>query len=83
MDAIFRISISVIILYLFTAVANGEVRIAYAYAGIIMGISYFCQLMKQWGYVRGLQLGTRIKTSLIMLLYAKTSSLTSYVIKSS
>jgi ABC-type multidrug transport system fused ATPase/permease subunit len=82
-DALFRITISVLILYLFTAVADGAVTIAYIYAGVIVLISYICQLAKQSGFVRSHMLATRIKGSLSMLLYAKTSSLTSYVIKSS
>lgn len=82
-DSVFRIAISVLILYLFTAVADGEPTIAYIYAGIIVAISYICQLMKQTGYVRSHMTASRIKSSLSMLLYAKTSSLTSYVIKSS
>jgi ABC-type multidrug transport system fused ATPase/permease subunit len=75
--------ISVIILYLFNAVADGETQIAYIYVAIIITIIYFNQLVKQTSFLQSYVLASRIKSSLAMLLYAKISSLTSYVIKSS
>jgi hypothetical protein len=56
---------------------------AYVYAAIIVCIWYFAQLSKQTGFVRSGVLASRIKSSLAILLYAKISSLTSYIIKSS
>ncbi len=75
--------ISVLILYLFNAVADGEIRMAYIYVAIILIFLYFNQLIKQTSFLQSYVLASRIKSSLAMLLYAKISSLTSYVIKSS
>lgn len=82
-DGMFRMGISVIILYLFDAVADGETQIAYIYVGVIILLLYFSQLTKQTSFLRSYILASQIKSSLAMLLYARISSLTSYVIKSS
>jgi ABC-type multidrug transport system fused ATPase/permease subunit len=82
-DGMLRMGISVIILYLFNAVADGETQMAYIYVGMIIVILYFSQLTKQTSFLNSYILASRIKSSLAMLLYARISSLTSYVIKSS
>lgn len=82
-DAILRLGISVIILYLFYAVADGDTQMAYIYVVVIIVILYFSQLAKQTSFLNSYILASKIKSSLAMLLYAQVSSLTSYMIKSS
>jgi len=83
LDAIARLGFSVIILYLFNAVADGNYTIAYVYCAIEMILSYFNQLFKQTGLTESSILASRIKAALAMLLYAKISKMTNYVIKNS
>jgi ATP-binding cassette subfamily C (CFTR/MRP) protein 4 len=78
-----RMGISVVILYLVNTVAAGNTQMAYIYVGVIIIIIYFSQLIKQSSYLKSYILASRIKSSLAMLLYARISSLTSYVIKNS
>jgi hypothetical protein len=82
-DALLRLAIEVLIHFLLLSIADGNTQIAYIYSTIIAGIWYTNQLVKQTGFVRSYILASRIKSALAMLLYAKISSLTSYVIKSS
>lgn len=82
-DAFIRLAFSILIIYLFTAVNEGDLKIAYVYAAILMLLWYLTQLSKQIGFTESYILASRIKSALAMLLYAKISSLTSYVIKSS
>jgi len=83
LDAIARVGFSIIIFYLFNAVADGNYTIAYIYCAIEMILSYFNQLFKQVGVTDAYILGSKIKAALAMLLYAKISKLTNYVIKNS
>lgn len=54
----------------------------FIYTAIISLLWYTLQLVKQTGFVRSYVLASRIKSALAMLLYAKISMLTCYVIKS-
>lgn len=78
-----RLGISILILHLFNSVYDSSYTIAYIYTAIIITLWYLNQLFRQTSFVRSYILASRIKASLAMLLFAKTSSLTSYIIKSS
>ena len=82
-DGLFRLAFSVIILHLFDAVAADNKTIAYIYVAILTVIYYISQLFKELGLNIGYLLASRIKSSFSMLLYAKLSKLTSYVLNSS
>jgi hypothetical protein len=64
-------------------VSDGDIKMAYIYAAIILVLWYFDQLQRQAGFIEGGILASRVKSALSMLLYSKVSSLTSYVIKNS
>lgn len=81
-DACLRIGISVIILYLFTAVSDGETTKSYILSAAICIIWFFLQSLKQQAVVYSYILAARIKSGLLMLLYGKVSALTSYMMKS-
>lgn len=82
-DSLCRLTFSVLILYLFEAVNNGNTQTAYIYIAIMMTLWYLCQLFKQSGCIVTYTMASNIKAGLAMLLYAKISKVTSYVIKSS
>jgi len=73
LDAITRLGFSVLVLYLFNAVADGNYTIAYIYCAIETVLWYFCQLFKQIGVTEAYVLASKIKAALAMLLYAKIS----------
>ena len=83
MDALFRIFFSVAILYLFQAVSSNNLTLAYILSAVLITLWYASQLMKQSCCVVTYILGSQIKGALAMLLYAKISKLTSYVLKNS
>jgi len=83
MDAVFRISFSVAILYLFQAVNSNNYTQAYILSAVLIILWYGSQLMKQSACVVTYILGSQIKGALAMLLYTKISKLTSYVLKNS
>lgn len=82
-DAIIRLGFSILILYLFNAVAEGDLKMGYIYTAILVVMWYFSQVAKQMAFIEAHTLATNIKSALAVLLYSKISKLTSYVIKSS
>ena len=82
LDATLRIGVSVIILYLFNSVLDGESTKAYILSAAICIIWYFLQSLRQQAVVYSYILSARIKSGLLMLLYGKVSALTSYMMKS-
>ena len=81
-DSTLKISISVLILYLFTAVSQSRTVEAFIEATVICLICYLAQLSKQQCFLYSYILASRIKSGLAMLLYGKISYLSSYMIKS-
>ena len=81
-DALFRIAFSVMILYLFQAVNDNNLKMAYVYTAIMFVLWYCSQLLKQSGCVVTYILASQMKSSLAMLLYAKISKMTTYDLKS-
>ena len=81
LDACLRICISVIILYLFTSVSDGDTTKSYLLSTTICVIWFLQQSLKQQSVVYSYILSARIKSGLLMLLYGKISSLTSYTMK--
>ena len=77
-----RISFSIVILYLFEAVDVSNYTMAYVYSGVLMLLWYMYMLMYQTADYICYVLASNIKGALAMLLYTKTSKLTSYVLKS-
>ena len=82
-DAIFRLLFSTIILYVFDAVQNENLSLAYGLTALMVVVWYLSQLMRQSAYVETYFLASNIKAAIAMLLYTKISKLTAYVIKSS
>jgi len=83
LDAIARIGFSILVLYLFNAVGDGNYTIAYIYCSIEIVLWYLSQVFKMVGFIEASILAAKIKASLAMLLYAKISKMTNYAIKSS
>lgn len=82
-DALCRVAFSALIIYLFQAVNDLNTRLAYIYIAILITLFYVSQLMRQSACVVTYTLATHIKAGMAMLLYAKISKATSYVMKSS
>ena len=82
-EAFSRLAFSILIFYLFEAVDQQNYSLAYIYAVLLSLIFVLMQALRQNGFVQAHILASRIKASLLMLLYAKVSSLTGYIIKSS
>ena len=80
--SLFRIAASVMILLTFETLAGDNFTKAYIYSGLLILCFYFYILLINSGLVASYQLGNNIKTALSILLYAKVSKMTSYVIKS-
>jgi len=83
LDAIARLGFSVLIFYLFNAVADENYTIAYIYCAIEIIFWYLRNLFIHVAFTEGYLLASRIKAALAMLLYAKISNTTNYVIKTS
>jgi hypothetical protein len=83
LDGLLRLSFSVIILYLFEAVLGGDKRAAYIYVAALTVIWYLSQLFKQSALMIAYLLASQVKSALAMLLYAKISKMTAYVLRSS
>ena len=83
LDALTRIGFSILILYLFNAVADGNYTIAYIYCAVEIVLWYLSQLFRQVGFTDAFVLASKIKAALAMLLYAKISKMTNYGIKNS
>lgn len=82
-EAILRILISVLILQILNAVSVGDTTMGFAYVAIICFIWYLLQLASSEEYLKSAMVMTQIKSALAMMLYAKISNLTSYMLKSS
>ena len=82
-DALTRLGFSILVLYLFNAVSDGNYTIAYIYCAIEIILWYFSNLFKQVAFTDASILASKIKAALAMLLYAKISKMTNYVIKTS
>lgn len=82
-DALFRLTFSALIIYLFQAVAKHDTKLAYIYIAIEVTIWYISQLIKQSSLIVSYTLSTQLKAGLAMLLYAKVSKMTCFSIKSS
>lgn len=82
-DALCRLGYSALIMYLFQAVIDNNTQLAYIYIAILVLLWYLSQLFKQSGCILTYTLASNIKAGLAMLLYAKISKTTAYVIKSS
>jgi hypothetical protein len=79
LDAIFRLSFSFMIVQLFRAVAEQNWT-AYIYVPILAVLWYISQLFKQLGALNTSLLSEQIKSGYAMLIYAKLSKLTAYVL---
>jgi len=82
-DAVFRLAFSVFLLKLFQSAENNFKTMAYIYVAILSVFWYFSQLFKELATNTSNLLSIKIKSALAMLLYAKLSKLTSYVVNNS
>ena len=80
---IFRVAFSLLFLDLLHAVEANDRTMAYIWIAILSVIFYIYQLFHEQGLNRSYILGTLIKSALAMLLYAKVSKMTSFVMNSS
>jgi hypothetical protein len=78
-----RLIFSGFILNLFQAVIDNNLQTAYIYAAILSITWYLSQVCGHSATLNTYILASKIKAALAMLLYAKISKLTSFVIKSS
>lgn len=62
---------------------NGNYNNAYIYSALLIVCWFLYQLTNHSGFVVTYQLASKLKSALAMLLYAKISKLTSYVMKNS
>ena len=72
-----------LIQYLFEAVAAGNTKAAYIYTANLTVFFYVSQLLRQKGAISTYFFTSKLKAALAMLLYAKVSTLTSCVMRSS
>jgi ABC-type multidrug transport system fused ATPase/permease subunit len=75
-----RIAASVMILLLFETLAAYEFTRAYIYCGLLLVFWYFYLLLINTSLVGSYQLGIHIKVVLSLLLYAKVSGMTTYMV---
>lgn len=69
--------------YLFKAVASGDTNLAYKYAGISSAIWFVGQIFRHNAYYSNPIISWRIRSGLILLMYAKVSRLSAFNSKSS
>ncbi len=79
----FKFGFSIILNFLFRAVAKGEIDLAYAYAGVASAIWLIGQIFRHNAYYTNPIISCRIRAGLVLLMYAKVSGLTSFNSKSS
>jgi ABC-type bacteriocin/lantibiotic exporter with double-glycine peptidase domain len=79
LDAAFRLAFSFLIVRLFRAVVEGDM-VAYIYVPILAVLWYISQLFKHLALLNTYLLSEQIKSGYAMLIYAKLSKLTSYVL---
>jgi hypothetical protein len=79
-DVLFRLAFSALIIELFRAAQNDELRLAYIYVAILTIFWYLSTLFKELGMNTSYLLSIKIKSAFAMLLYAKLSKLTSHVL---
>lgn len=80
---IFKFAFSIMLNFLFRAVANGDINLAYSYAGISSAIWFVGQVFRHNAYYSNPIISCRIRAGLIVLMYAKVSRLSSFNSKSS
>ena len=83
LDAFARLGFSILVLYLFNTVSDGNYTLAYIYCAIEIILWYFSNLLVHEAFIEAYILASRIKAALAMLLYAKISEMTNYGIKNS
>ena len=79
----FRVAFSVLILELFHAVEANDQTMGYVWIAILTVLWYLYQITNEVGLTFSHLMGTRLKSALAMLLYAKVSKMTSFVLNSS
>lgn len=82
LELIFKLGFSVLLGYLFRAVADGQAGKAYAYAGASSIVWFIGQVFRHNAYYSIPIISCRIRAGLILLMYAKVSRLTSFSAKS-
>ena len=82
-NSLLKVAFSVMVLFLFEAVEAEDYRTAYIYGAALSLTWFVLQVLQGNAVVKAYMLGSRVKGGLIMLLFAKVSSLTGFVIRSS
>lgn len=80
-SCIVRLASSVVTILLLKSIVDGNLTLGYIYTAVMVVFWYCYQLIHHHAHVISSQLGAKIKCAFTMLLYAKTSKLTSFVIK--
>lgn len=78
-----RIAATVMIIFLLESIIDNEITKAYIFSAIFLVCWYIYQTILHNGYVMNSQTGFQLKAAFSMLLYAKASRMTSYVMKTS
>lgn len=71
------------IIFLLESIIDNEITKAYIFSAIFLVCWYIYQTILHNGYVMNSQTGFQLKAAFSMLLYAKASRMTSYVMKTS
>jgi ATP-binding cassette, subfamily C (CFTR/MRP), member 4 len=82
LELIFKLGFSILLSYLFRAVADGDTRLAYAYAGASSAIWFVGQVFRHNAYYSIPIISCRIRAGLILLMYSIVSRLTTFTAKS-
>ena len=82
LELVFKLGFSILLGYLFTAVASGQTGNAYALAGASSGVWFLGQIFRHNAYYSIPIISCRIRAGLILLMYTKVSRLTAFTAKS-
>jgi ATP-binding cassette subfamily C (CFTR/MRP) protein 4 len=81
-ELVFKLGFSILLGFLFKAVASGQTGNAYALAGASSGVWFLGQIFRHNAYYSIPIISCRIRAGLILLMYAKVSRLTAFTAKS-
>jgi hypothetical protein len=82
LELVFKLGFSILLGYLFSAVAKGETGTAYVFAGASSAVWFLGQIFRHNAYYSIPIISCRVRAGLILLMYAKVSRLTSFTAKS-
>jgi ATP-binding cassette subfamily C (CFTR/MRP) protein 4 len=78
-----KLAFSILLQFLFVAVGNDEKSLAYIYAFFSTFVWFIGQVSRHNAFYQSPILGNRIRSGMILILFAKISKLSQYIVKSS